>query len=322
MAGSFIISFDCEGNWGIADRRERINSQFITRRTLRNAYRDLLATLHDYEMSATFAFVMAFVLREDELIEWRHRLSDVNCDGRNWMESYRRAEGNGNLDGWFCPEALEMVLADGRHEIGCHGFRHVPFTSKGVTEEVMRIELDCARMIGSLRGLDLQTFVFPRNEVARPEILTEYGYRGFRNSHPRVGNFGRIGNLLRECDFREAAQEEEAPVSGLVSIPGGCFINWQKGVRRLIPRSLSRARWKSIIADAAENDRVAGVYLHPHNLIDGPDTLLLLKDTLRLVSEYREKRGLAVLTQAEYCAARTPSLNPSGANDLERSARS
>ena len=304
MAGSFIISLDCEGNWGIADRRDRIDSRFITRTALVGVYRDLVSTLDAFEMSATFAFVMAFVLRDDELAKWSHRLTDVACDGRNWMENYRRAEVNGDLDGWFCPEALDMVMADGRHEIGCHGFRHVPLTAEGVTEAIIRAELACAKEIAGSRGIDLRTFIFPRNEVTRPDLLAEYGYCGFRNAHPRAGRFGRIGNLLRECDVWERAQPDETPVSGLVSIPGGCFINWQKGARRSIPRSLCRARWKSIIADAAENDRVAGVFLHPHNLIDGPETRLFLEDVLGLVADYREKRGLRVLTQAEYCTER------------------
>jgi len=203
------------------------------------------------------------------------------------------------------------VMADGRHEIGCHGFRHVPFTGEGVTEEIMAVELACAREIACSHGIDLRTFIFPRNEVKRPDLLARYGYRGFRNAHPRLGRFGRIGNLLRECDAWERAQPDESPVSGLVSIPGGCFINWQKGARRLIPRSLCRARWRSIIADAAESDRVAGVFLHPHNLIDGPETLLFLEDVLGLVAEYRETQGLSVLTQAEYCAERAIAANRS-----------
>ncbi|ADP69692.1 hypothetical protein Rvan_0406 [Rhodomicrobium vannielii ATCC 17100] len=304
MAGSFLISFDCEGNWGIADRRERIESRFITRQRLSQSYLALLKLLDVYDMPATFAFVMAFILRDSERADWQPRLTDVTCDGRNWMENFRRAESSGDLDGWFCPEALDMVMADRRHEIGCHGLRHVPFTGEGVTEEVIRIELACAREIASSRGIDLRTFVFPRNEVSRPDLLAEYGYRGFRNAHPSLGRLGRIGNLLRECDVWERAQPEEAPVSGLVSIPGGCFINWQKGARRLVPRALCRARWKSIIADAADNDRIAGVFLHPHNLIDGPETLLFLEDVLELLAEYREKRALRVVTQAEYCAER------------------
>jgi peptidoglycan/xylan/chitin deacetylase (PgdA/CDA1 family) len=310
MAGSFIVSFDCEGNWGVADRQDRIDSRFISRKALTKAYRNLLQMLEAYEMPATFAFVMAFVLRDEELGEWQPRLADVACDGRNWMENFRRAEASRELDGWFCPEALDMVVAAGRHEVGCHGFRHVPFAGAGVTEEVVRVELACAREIASTRGLELRTFVFPRNEVALPTLLAEYGYHGFRNAHPRLGRMGRIGNLLREFDAWERAQAEEAPVSGLICIPGGCFINWQKGLRRLVPRSVSRARWRSIFADAVENDRVAGVFLHPHNLIDGPATLLLLEDILRLAADYREKRGLTVLTQAQYCARRMRSVKP------------
>jgi hypothetical protein len=42
MAGTFIISLDCEGKWGIADRDRRIESGVITRSALIRAYESLL----------------------------------------------------------------------------------------------------------------------------------------------------------------------------------------------------------------------------------------------------------------------------------------
>jgi peptidoglycan/xylan/chitin deacetylase (PgdA/CDA1 family) len=303
MAGTFIISLDCEGKWGIADRDRRIESGFITRSALIRAYESLLSTLSTYQMPATFAFVMALALNKDELPEWMPRLTDVQVDGSNWMRNFRRAEATGNLDGWFCPEAFDLVRDSGMHEIGCHGFRHVPLGNCEVGSEEAGYELRSATELAKRKGVDLQTFVFPRNCVGHLGLLADQGYAGFRNAHPIVGRHGRLGNLARELNVLEASQDPEPSSFDLVSIPGGYFLNWRHGLRRLIPEAVTLMRWRSILNDATENDRVALLYLHPHNLIDGPGTLQLFDRVLQIASKLRESKGLVIVTQAEYCKA-------------------
>jgi peptidoglycan/xylan/chitin deacetylase (PgdA/CDA1 family) len=304
MPGTFMISLDCEGKWGIADLDRRIESGFITRSALIRAYESLVNTLSKYEMSATFAFVMALTLRNGEFSEWRQRLSDVQVDGQNWMRNFRRAEATGNLDGWFCPEAFDLVRDSGMHEIGCHGFRHVPLGDCGVTREEASYELRSATELAKNKGVELKTFVFPRNHVGHLELLGEQGYIGFRNAHAIVGRYGRLGNLAREFNVLERAQNSEPSSLDMVSIPGGYFLNWRHGPRRAIPKAVTLMRWRSVLNDAVANDRVAMMYLHPHNLIDGPDTLELFDGVLQIASKLRESVGLAIITQAQYCEAR------------------
>jgi hypothetical protein len=304
MSGTFMISLDCEGKWGIADRNRRIESGFITRSALIRAYESLVKTLSTYEMSATFAFVMALTLRKDELSEWLPRLTDVQVDGMNWMRNFRVAEATGNLDGWFCPEAFDFVRGSGVHEISCHGFRHVPLGNCEVTGEEASYELRSATELAKRKGVDLKTFVFPRNHVGHLGLLADQGYIGFRNAHNVVGRHGRLGNLARELNVLEGSQDPEPSSFGLVSIPGGYFLNWRHGLRRAIPEAVTLMRWRSILDDAVANDRVALLYLHPHNLIDGPSTLKLFDGVLQIASKLRECKGLAIVTQAEYCEAR------------------
>lgn len=304
MPGTFIISLDCEGKWGIADRDGRIESGFITRRALVTAYESLLRTLSAYEAPATFAFVMALLLSGDEVGQWMARLSDVQVDGSNWMRNFRRAETAGNFDGWFCPEAFDLVQGDARHEIACHGFRHVPLGPGAVTTEEAAYELRSATALAKQKGVELKTFVFPRNQVGNIPLLADQGYVGFRNAHPDVGRLGRIGNLVQELNILESSQDDEPSSFGLVSIPGGYFLNWRHGLRRAVPEAVTLLRWRSILNDAVANDRVALLYLHPHNLIDGPGTLELFEGVLRIAADLRDSDELSIVTQAEYCATR------------------
>jgi hypothetical protein len=304
MAGTFIVSLDCEGKWGIADRDRRIDRGFITRSALIRAYKSLVTLLSAYETPATFAFVMAFTLKEDELDDWMPRLSDVQVNGSNWMKNFRRAYASGNLDGWFCPEALDLVRVSGRHEIGCHGFRHLPIGNCEVSKEVASYELLSATELAKSKGIKPSTFVFPRNHVGNIDILAAQGYVGFRNAHPVVGRYGRLGNIARELNIFELSQDHEDSPFGVVSIPGGYFLNWRCGLRLGIPQAATLMRWRSILEDAVASDRVALLYLHPHNLIDGPGTLVLFERVLQMASRLREAKGLAIVTQAKYCAER------------------
>ena len=312
MPGTFIISLDCEGKWGIADRDSRIESGFITRRALIWAYKSLVTMLSAYEAPATFAFVMAFTLTKDEFDEWMPRLTDVHVDGSNWMRNFRRAQAAGNLDGWFCPEAFDLVRDTGMHEIGCHGFRHVPLGNCEITRDEAAYDLRSATELAKLKGIELKTFVFPRNVVGNVSLLADEGYVGFRNAHPATGRHGRFGNLVREFNIREASQDPERSAFNLVSIPGGYFLNWRHGLRRAVPAAVTLLRWRSILNDAVANDRVALLYLHPHNLIDGPGTLELFDAVLQIASKLRETKGLAIVTQAEYCAKRAENWAQAG----------
>jgi hypothetical protein len=228
------------------------------------------------------------------------------------MRNFRRAEAAGNLEGWFCPEAFELVRDRGMHEIGCHGFRHVPLGHSEVTKEEACYELRKATELATFKGIELKTFVFPRNQVGYISLLADQGYIGFRNANPATGRHGRLGNLAQELNIWEVSQDPEPAASSLVSIPGGYFLNWRHGLREAVPGAVTLMRWRSILNDAVENNRVALLYLHPHNLIDGPGTLELFEEVLQIASKLRESKGLAIVTQAEYCAAHIQSCAHTG----------
>jgi peptidoglycan/xylan/chitin deacetylase (PgdA/CDA1 family) len=297
MPGTFIISFDCEGKWGMADGITEHHNRVITRDALVRAYERLIALLDLYQMPATFAFVMAFVLTGEE----RHLLSDsfgdVTVEDQNWMRHYREAEACGVLDGWFCPEALELVRARPQHEVGCHGFRHIPLAAVA-RDEVMR-ELAAASKVAAIKQLKLETFIFPRNQVGHLDALASHGYVGYRAA-PKAARNGRVTNLAREFNVFGRAQETPVP-NRMVPIPSGYFLNWRSGLRRLVPPRATDLRWKSILEDAVRRDRVAHLWLHPHNIIDGPATFESLERVLAHVALLQGRRGLQVLTQATYC---------------------
>jgi hypothetical protein len=298
----FILSLDCEGKWGSAGWADPRHRTCLTGANLLRAYREILGLLERREIPATFAFVMAYTLSEEE---FRSRPDLFREGGRRteaWLARFRAEAAGGRLDGWFLPEALEAVRAAGRHEIACHGFTHLPLDEGRVTREEARRELGSAVRVAREKGVALETIVYPENVVGYVGLLPEHGLRGYRDRLARPASvLGRSGALLDELRLRTRAQTPARPRSArAVAIPPGYFLNWRARMRRAVPARITLARWRHIVGDAVRHGRVAHLWLHPHNVIDGRGTLQLLDRILQVVSAHRRRGELQVLTQADY----------------------
>ena len=302
MTGQLIISLDCEGKWGMADRITVHHDRFLTRSNLINAYSRIVDLFAQQEIPATFAFVMSFVMTEDQQVEFRDLFRDVDYEGENWLRNFRYAEQQGNTDGWFCPEALDIVQSRPEHEIGCHGFCHVPLAEGCISREAANNEVSSALVVARRKGLSLKTFIFPRNLVGHLDVLADGGFVGYRARPPHQnGPLQRIANIASEFNVRAKAQSPMPPNHGMTTIPSGYFLNWQAGVRSLVPSAVTALRWQRILADAVEQNRIAHLFLHPHNIIDAPSTFSLLEEILKTAIRLRDQGRLDVITQAEYC---------------------
>lgn len=305
MTGTFIISLDCEGKWGMADKISDHHKKFLTEENLVSSYVKLLNLFDKYEVNATFAYVMAYTLSEQERKSLGPIFRDVQVSGTNWLRHYREAEATGQLEGWFCPRVFDLTQERQKHEIGCHGFCHLPFAEDLINLEDAQHELAISAEIAASKGIILETFVYPRNQIGYKELLFQNGYVGYRERlKSNSALLERPQSLLRELDVFARAQPHFEDTKGLCRIPSGYFFNWRHGLRSAIPRSLTRHRWNSILRDAAENGGIAHLWFHPHNLIDGPTTYEVLEDVLKLAAKLRDMGDIKVETQAEYARLR------------------
>jgi peptidoglycan/xylan/chitin deacetylase (PgdA/CDA1 family) len=297
----FVLSLDCEGKWGLADQISDHHVRYFTSENLRRAYGDLLALFEKWEVPATFAFVMAFILAKEELGRYADLFEDVG-DG-SWLRHFRRDAAASRFDGWFVPEALEMVRAADRHEIGCHGFSHLPLAKDLARPAEVRRELAAATEVARAKGIVPRTFVYPRNLVGHTGLLQEYGFVGYRTRPPgSSGRLGRVRSALANFDLFTPSQPPARPAAGAITpIPSGYFLHWRHGIRRAVPAPVTVMRWRQILAHAVRHAGVAHLHLHPHNIIDGPGTLRILDQILAIVARHRERGGLELMTQDSYC---------------------
>lgn len=298
--GTFIVSLDCEGKWGMADHLTAWHHTHLNGDELSAAYRQLLALFRRYDTPASFAFVMAFVLSGDEQAAMADHFADVPIEGANWLAAYRAAQQAGDLTGWSHPELLDLVRAEPMHEIACHGFTHLPLAEELTPRAHAARELAACQLAAQRKGIALETFVYPRNLKGWPAVLAEAGLKGFRARPARRGKLGLLAAELNPFDRAQGPCPDEA---GLTVIPSGEMLNWQSGPRKAIPRAASRRRWQSKLDHAARTGGVAHIWLHPHNLIDAPGTAERLEDVLAMAAALRDAGKLVVQTQAQYCAA-------------------
>lgn len=302
MTAKFILSLDCEGKWGMADQISDYHDHHLTSERLRDAYARLLGLFARYELPVTFAFVMAFLLSPDEQREHDHLFP--TCEpGTQWLRHFRAAQDRGDLNGWSSPELLDMVRDAGGnkiggHEIGCHGFSHLPL-GEDASRTSVAAEFAAVRDIAARRGVTLETLVFPRNQVGHVDLVEQAGFVGYRDRLAQGG--GRIGALAAEFAGRPKPQAGAKPNPiGSTAIPAGFFFNWRVGARRMVPPSVTEMRWRNMVNAAGAND-VVHLWLHPHNIITGPETFGVLERVLRNVARRRDAGVLEAVTQSTYC---------------------
>lgn len=297
---TFIMSLDCEGKWGMADHLKPYHHELLTTERLTGAYRQLAQMLGRFEIAATFAFVMAFVLGRDERRDYEVLERRDPADA--WLSHYWRELDAGHGDGWHNPDALALARDECRHEIACHGFCHRPLADDAASPAEAEAELALAARVAAAKGVALETLVFPRNAVGNLAAVSAAGFVGFRTRLRRRGGvLGRMQALAEEFVTWAPPQRPLLSAREMVAIPPGRFFNWRFGARRVVPPSVTRARWRGQLDRCAREGGVVHLWLHPHNLITGPGTAAVLETVLGDVARLRDRGRIEVMTQRDYC---------------------
>ncbi|MEO5331376.1 MAG: polysaccharide deacetylase family protein [Magnetococcus sp. YQC-5] len=300
----FILSFDCEGKWGVADQlTPKIEETFTTNRLI-SVYQKIIDILDKYELKSTFGFVASFILSQDLVASNRAWFSKDNwSDGGRWLEPFLRDFHKGRTDGWLCQEAFEMVRKQSIHEIGSHGFSHIPLSETNIDVDTFNHEMIHIRKVEHLYNYCSTTFIYPCNQVGYSDQLKNFGFLAFRPaalSELSRNQMMRGKRLISEwipiCPSHAHA-EPHVPLA----LPPGILLNYRSGMRWLVPTSLTLKRINAYLDHAIKSGGVAHLYSHPHNFITGKNQFALLEGVCKLVSEKVRQGNLQIMTQHEYC---------------------
>ena len=292
MAARFILSFDCEGKWGVADHLTARHHRELSDERLAEAYRSILAVLGEFGVAATFAFVGAFTQSRRDFARARPAIEQLRSVAPNYLGPALHDLDSTGGDGWHGDRLVDLV-AQAQHEIALHGVTHIPWTHLDEVEAQAELAL-VQQLVGPIR--DSRTFVYPRNLVAHSDLLAGQGFMGFRSARPR----SRLSSFLSEFNLLETPESPSA-LNRIVQIPAGFFLNWRRGLRRAVPPEVTRLRAKRLLRAADVTDGVVHYWLHPENIASAPATLGLLRILLREVADAREAGRCEVMTQLDYC---------------------
>ncbi|MDL5360614.1 polysaccharide deacetylase family protein [Halalkalicoccus sp. NIPERK01] len=294
--GTVVLSIDAELAWGFHDRpdppRERIAAA-------RPGWSRLLSILEEFSIPATWAIVGHLFLEECDGTHAEHPGSP------DW---FARDPGGsaGEHDDWFGPDLVRAVRdADVDHEIACHGFSHVEFGNRETSRETAVAEVEASIEAAASMGVELRSFVFPRNRVGHRDVLAAYGFRSYRGVRPDqwfdAVPMRRTGKLLDAAVVRSAPPLVSPTVDeyGLVNLPASLDLFGFEGIARsLLEPTVGDPvvrQAKAGIDRALESEGVCHLWLHPNNLLAERDS-----DRLRTVLSHlaarRERSSLAVET--------------------------
>ena len=295
MTGTFILSLDCEGKWGVADHLDAGNHATLTDARLRDAYRAIIDVLDRYKVPATFAFVGVFAEPADRLRPLLPLLEEMDKGAGGYLAPALADMRDGTQQGWHGDWALDMVQgASSAHEIGLHGVTHVPWGNV----DAAFIDAE-ASLLGQLSNPTRQsrTFIYPRNKVGHVDRLGAMGIEGYRAAKQHSS---RAASLLSEFALGDRPEPPCAPQGDQTVIPAGYFLNFKAGLRRFVPTAITVKRGANMLDRAARDGGIVHYWLHPENLAAAPATIDALEGIVRHAAQLRDAGACDILTQANY----------------------
>lgn len=313
MVAKLIVSIDCEGRWGIADRAvERLAA--ITNDNLRHAYRTIITILDRHNASASFGFVAALGLEEESALSAIKR-----CDGRlrfganDWLAQAKRDLQASRPSGWSAPDLVDLVVAAGRHYLCSHGGYHIPYSENQVGQDAIAQDIKLIKEFEARHGLDLDILIFPRNVVGFQSQLAEAGFLAYRQIDGRElakglrGKMSRLANEFLSADKHDLVGFSYSEGHGMMALSPGKFLNARIGARSLISPATTFRRIDNFLNTAVKNRSLVHFYTHPHNFITDTTMASKLDYLLLRAQEYVNQGLLRIITIGdEFHAAKGP----------------
>lgn len=306
--GTVVVSIDAELAWGFHDLASMPEARI---RNARSGWHSLADLLDRFEIPATWAVVGHLFL---------DRCDGVHADHPSLEGWFRRDPGGNSRDDgdWYGPDLIEAVRESGiDHEIGSHTFSHVEFGRGDVTAEIAAAELERSTELAAREGIDLDSLVFPRNNVGHRDLLSDHGFTCYRGTAPDRWFDGRFeGTGTFDERFRKAGKllaynfgSEPPPLVtpevdefGLVDVPASLDLFSLEGFANAASRAVRgdpvvrQARLG--IDEAVRSDGVLHLWLHPNNIVGRAD-LERLETVFGYVRERADDTGLRIATMGD-----------------------
>jgi peptidoglycan/xylan/chitin deacetylase (PgdA/CDA1 family) len=310
MIGTFVLSLDKELVWGSVDHTP-VEEWRRRHPDARGVVRELLALLDEFAIPATWAVVGHLFLRScargpdgrahPELPRPRYHWHAGDWLAADPCSDVERAPL------FYAPDVVDAILAArAGHEIGSHSFSHLVYGDPGCPAEAADGDLAACVAAARARGLELRSFVFPRNREGHHDLLRARGFRAYRGEEPHL--YRRLPRPARRAaHFADHALGLAAPtvapaetLPGLWNVPGSMMLFPRGGLRDLIPVAARVRKARATLARAVGRGEIFHLWFHPFNLHAGRAAMFAgLREILRAVAGERDRGRVEVRTMGE-----------------------
>jgi len=305
--GIFTISIDVELAWGTFDRGG-LNKYRRSFEVAREEVKELLQIFERYQIPVTWAFVGHLFLDSCDPQKGVNH-PEMPRPQYPWLKKDWYAEDPGtdvhSDPSWYGKDILDLILASKvRHEIAGHTFSHVDLGHPACLPQVAEAEIRRCRELAQRQGLNLKSFVFPKNQVEHLDLLKKYDficYRGrdkcwsdrFKNS--LVNKIAQFGEEIF-C-FPANCQSPQETLPGLWNIPGSMIYRSWYGFMSLLPLSWRVGKAKRGLEQAIKEKKVFQLWFHLWHFGPGAERLRKgLEKIIKYALCQANKRNLEIMT--------------------------
>lgn len=313
---ALVISLDFELHWGVADRVISSNHPYV--RNLRGVWDAVPRLLEEFasrSIHATWATVGAVFARNRD--DWEKYAPSFNAGHKGVaIEEGGRfhTEDVGGRSIYFAPDLIRLIQKTPGQEIGSHTFSHYFCDDAEKDISDFSTDLQASVNIAARDGLELRSFVFPRNQVVSRYLsaLPVAGILAYRGNpagalyHLPTGMFGRgVVRGLRLLD-------------SFINLTGHHLVSWEslRGEHAInvcasqflrphvrgwpIVSRLHERRIKRAMIAAAKKGKIFHLWWHPHNFGADLDVNMdMLGRVLDQFSRLRDRYGMESLNMKE-----------------------
>lgn len=285
---SFTISIDLELAWGVWDR---INALYLNNaiNNEREIVNQLLRIFEDFQFPVTWATVAALI------------------DDKNKMINI------GNKKAWYAPDVIEKIMnSRTKHLIASHSYSHINFQEN--SKNIIIEDFEKAEYFFKTLGISPDVLIFPRNQIAHLEILSQFKYKFYRsldkswykNVSKQNKFLGKLANISDKIfPFTTNPIKPTKHLNGLIEIPSSILLISRNGFKLPVTNLNMLYKIKNGIEKAIENKECFHLWFHPSNFYFRKNKQFkLLNDILKFVNSKREKGLIDIKVLDQYTIAK------------------
>lgn len=304
----FILSLDTELAWGTRGHKPYQDYYHRTR----DIVDKLLLLFQKYKIKATWATIGHLFLDSCSL-ENNVKHPEIVRPAYSWHSGdwfdVDPVTDHSTDPLWYGKDIIHKIKdCSVKQEIGCHTFSHMIVDDPECTEDCFESELKACRNLAEKIGIDLRSFVFPKNMVAHLSVLDRNNFMVYRgkdknwyHGFPRI--IGKIAHVFDNYLSIPSPAVLPEYRAGLLNIPGSYFYPHRHGWAKFLPVSFRVYKVKSGIRQAVGQKKIFHLWFHPFNIASDEIGLLKgLENIFEVVNDFRKSGLLDNVTMGEFAA--------------------